>query len=117
MNFHSYGQLWMSNWGYTDELPADYTQQNELSSAAVNAIKGVHGTAFDFGPISTTIYPASGSSADYTYGVCGVKYSYGAELRDTGKYGFLLPANQIVPSGEEMFAGMAAMAAYIKLNP
>lgn len=107
----------MSNWGYTDELPPDYQQQNELSKAVVDAIFSVHGTKFDYGPISTIIYPASGSSADYTYAVCGVKYSYGAELRDTGEYGFLLPADQIIPSGEETFAGIVAMGKYIANNP
>jgi len=30
-----------------------------------------------------------------------VTYSYALELRDTGRYGFMLPANQIRPSGEE----------------
>jgi len=117
VNFHSYSQLWMSPWGWTDAYPADYEQQNALSAAVAKAIFSVHGTRYEYGPISTTIYPASGSSADYTYGVCGIKYSYGAELRDTGRYGFLLPADQIVPSGEETLAGIIAMANFIKANP
>lgn len=117
INFHSYAQLWMSNWGYTDAKSPDYDKQNGLSAVATAAIKAVYGTEYEYGPISTTIYPASGSSADYTYGVCGVKYSYGVELRDTGKYGFLLPADQIVPSGVETLAGIYAMANYIKQNP
>jgi len=117
VNFHAYSQLWMSPWGWTDALPADYTKQNGLSASVTKAITAVHGTKFEYGPISTTIYPASGSSADYTYGVCGIKYSYGVELRDTGRYGFLLPADQIVPSGEEILAGVVAMANYIKANP
>lgn len=117
VNFHAYSQLWMSNWGYTDLLPADYQDQNALSAQAVAAIKGVHGKVYDYGPIATTIYPASGSSADYTYGVCGVKYSYGVELRDTGQYGFLLPPDQIIPSGEEVFASVVAMANYVKAHP
>lgn len=29
------------------------------------------------------------------------------ELRDTGRYGFVLPAAQIKPSAEEMWAGLA----------
>jgi len=29
------------------------------------------------------------------------------ELRDTGNYGFVLPANQILPSAEEAWAGLA----------
>lgn len=95
----------------------DYDQQNALSGVAVAALKSVHGTNFDYGPIATIIYPASGSSADYTYGQCGVKYSYGVELRDTGEYGFLLPPDQIIPSGEEVFASVVAMAGFIKANP
>eukprot|EP01136_Pigoraptor_vietnamica_P018372 Opistho-1_new@5357 len=113
INFHSYSQLWMSPWGYTSDKPKDYAIQNQLSQAATNAIKAVHGTAFQFGPISTTIYPASGSSADWTYAEVGAKFSYGVELRDTGKSGFLLPANQIVPSGEEILPAILIMADYI----
>ena len=43
---------------------------------------------------------------DYTYEILGVKFSYGVELRDTGEYGFLLPEDQIIPTGEENFAAM-----------
>ena len=43
----------------------------------------------------------SGSSSDYTYGVLGIKYSFGVELRDTGEHGFLLPPEQIIPTAEE----------------
>lgn len=117
INFHAYSQLWMSPWGYTDALPADYADQNALSAAAVKAIKSSSGLDYGYGPIATTIYPASGSSADYTYGVCGVKYSYGVELRDTGKYGFLLPPDQIVPSGQEIYAAVVAMGQYIVAHP
>lgn len=116
VNFHSYSQEWMSPWGYTDDLPVDYETQNGLSKAATEAIKSVHDKDYIYGPIATTIYPASGSSADFTYGVCGVVYSYGVELRDTGRYGFLLPADQIVPSGEEIYAGVVAMGDWIAAN-
>jgi hypothetical protein len=79
-------------------------------------MKAVHGKVYDYGPIATTIYPASGSSADYTYGVCGIIYSYGVELRDTGEFGFLLPSAEIVPQGEEVYAGILAMADYINTH-
>jgi hypothetical protein len=116
INFHSYSQLWMSPWGYTADLPPDYATQDAGSQAAVAALEAVHGTKYEYGPISTTIYPASGSSADYTYGVCNVTYSYGVELRDTGRYGFLLPPDQIVPSGEETWAAVIALAQVIISN-
>lgn len=115
VNFHSYSQLFMSAWGYTYSLPpaADYNKQVNLGKAVVAAIKGVHGTVFQSGPIASTIYQASGVMSDHIYGAYGVVYSYSAELRDTGKYGFLLPADQIVPSGEEIFAGIQVMASTI----
>jgi len=113
INFHSYSQLWMSPWGYTSAKAPDYSVQNAAAKAAVTALEAVHGTRYEYGPISTTIYPASGSSADYTYGVCGVLFSYGVELRDTGAHGFVLPADQIVPTGEETFEGIKALGQYM----
>jgi len=110
INFHSYGQLWMSPWGYTEDLPKDYQIQNTLSGRCSAAIAAVYGTEYQYGPIATTIYPASGSSADYTYGVANIVYSYGVELRDTGDYGFLLPEDQIVPSGIETYAAIKVWA-------
>ena len=53
--------------------------------------------------------PASGGSEDWTYGELGVKYSFSVELRDEGQYGFLLPADQIIPTGEETFEGLKAL--------
>jgi len=112
INFHSYSQLWMSPWGYTADLPKDYSVQNSLSEKCAAAIAaGGYNTKYEYGPIATTIYPASGSSADYTYGLSDVLYSYGVELRDTGEYGFLLPPDQIVPSGIETYAAVKLWAA------
>lgn len=53
--------------------------------------------------------PASGASEDYGYGSLGVVYSYVVELRDTGRYGFLLPPSLIKPTAEEIYAGMKAL--------
>ncbi|KAA0187622.1 hypothetical protein HAZT_HAZT000347 [Hyalella azteca] len=75
---HSYSQYWMFPYGYTTDRPADY---DEL------------------------VYVASGGSVDYTYETLGITYSFAVELRDQGQYGFLLPADQIIPTAEEFFAG------------
>jgi len=108
--FHAYSQLWMTPWGYTVARPTDYAAQNALSRACVTALTAVHGTQFVYGPIATTIYVASGSSVDWAYGILRVVYSATPELRDLGKYGFLLPPDQIIPSGEETFAALLVYA-------
>lgn len=73
---------------------------------AVNAIQSVHGTSFNYGPICSTIYQVAGSSVDYVNDVTKADYTFTVELRDTGRYGFVLPPNQILPSGEESYAGV-----------
>lgn len=52
---------------------------------------------------------ASGGSEDWTYGNLNVIYSFSVELRDEGRYGFLLPKDQIIPTGEETFEGLKAL--------
>lgn len=78
------------------------------------AIRAVHGVRFDYGPICSTIYQATGSSVDYAADVVGADYTFTSELRDTGAYGFVLPAAQILPSGEEAFAGVGYLLANMK---
>jgi hypothetical protein len=56
---------------------------------------------------------ASGGSADWALGAAGVPYSYSVELRDTGRYGFLLPRELILPTAEEIWEFHAAIANYI----
>ena len=77
-----------------------------LTNGAIAAVKAVHGTTFTGGPICNTIYQVSGDSVDYAYESAKAAYSMTVELRDTGNYGFVLPANQILPSGEETWAGL-----------
>jgi len=119
INFHSYSQLYMGPWSYTYTLPPkpDLDTQAELGKAAVAAIKATHGVTYKYGPGAATIYPASGDISDYNYGATKVLYAYCVELRDTGRYGFLLPPEQIIPTGEEIFASAVVMGNYILAHP
>ncbi|KAK5995388.1 Metallocarboxypeptidase A-like protein [Cladobotryum mycophilum] len=115
IDYHSYSQLFMTPYGYScSALPANNNEYQKLANGAVAAIKAVHGVSFQAGPICSTIYPATGSSVDYTADVVKADYVFTSELRDTGRYGFVLPANQIVPSGEEAFAGVKYLLENVK---
>jgi len=106
-SIHSYAQLWMYPFGWTTNLPDNVDQLDSLAATGVSALTAVHGTKYDYGPIAVTIYPASGSTVDYGYDN-GVLLGFALELRDTGRYGFNLPADQITPTGEETWAGIIA---------
>jgi len=57
--------------------------------------------------------PGAGGSDDWAKGLGGFKYSYTVEVRDTGRYGFLLPKEQIIPTAEETWAALQVMARFI----
>lgn len=101
-SYHSYSQLVMSPYGYTNTLPADHSTFMEMNAAMAAAILAVHGVSYNYGPIYSTIYQASGNDVDWYYDVEGI-FSFVTELRDTGYYGFELPPAQIIPNCEEIF--------------
>ncbi|KAG8180463.1 hypothetical protein JTE90_001996 [Oedothorax gibbosus] len=111
---HSYSQLWLTPWGWTSALPPHYDDMIKVAKEAVKALSEVHGTKYRVGSSTNLLYVATGGADDWAHGVAGIKYSYTLELRDTGKHGFLLPAEQILPTGEETWAGVKAMAKAIK---
>lgn len=117
LDVHAFSQFWMWPYGYTKDFSGAESDMKRCGEAAVAALKAVHGKSFRAGTIARTIYQASGSSVDWTYDVLGIKYSYALELRDTGKYGFLLPADQIMPTAEEFLAGLEGMAECILAPP
>lgn len=52
---------------------------------------------------SSVIGVAAGSTDDWAKHI-GIKYSYTVELRDRGRYGFVLPAELIVDTAKEATA-------------
>ena len=110
IDWHSYGQYILSPWGYTcDILPQDNSEHQSLMQRTAAAIKASKGKTFAYGPSCATLYATTGDSTDYLHGPGRSDYSITIELRDQGSAGFVLPANQILPSGEEQWAGMKVM--------
>ncbi|XP_053111758.1 carboxypeptidase A2-like isoform X2 [Hemicordylus capensis] len=116
ISVHSYSQLLMFPFGYKCSNPKDYNELEYVGKAASNALSSLYGTRFKVGPICSVIYQASGGSIDWTYDY-GIKYSFAFELRDTGRYGFLLPANQIVPTAQETWLALMTIFEHVRDHP
>lgn len=58
--------------------------------------------------------PASGGSIDWVKGNLSTPYTYVWELRDSGRYGFLLPANQIIDTSEETLNSVVVILQHAK---
>ncbi|KAI8627767.1 hypothetical protein F5Y19DRAFT_465677 [Xylariaceae sp. FL1651] len=67
-------------------------------------------------PVRTRIEAKGGSAIDYIYHEIGAHYSYQIKLRDTGSYGFLLPSDDIVPTGDEVFQAMKYLGDHLLGN-
>ena len=106
VDLRSYGQTISAPFSYScKRLPKDAEDQAEAMFGAARAIKDVHDVHFEEGTLCNNLYAAPGNIIDWMYKRADVKYSYSVHLRDTGTWGFDLPAKLIRPVGEET-AGM-----------
>jgi len=106
MTFHSYAQLWLLPWGYTGGVyPEDYAEQLSLGQASIAALRAVHGTIYETGQGADMLYGVGGASDDWAKDH-GIKYTATIEMRDTGRYGFVLPPTQIIPNAQEIWAAL-----------
>uniref|UniRef100_A0A669QAU2 Peptidase M14 domain-containing protein n=1 Tax=Phasianus colchicus TaxID=9054 RepID=A0A669QAU2_PHACC len=116
VSIHSYSQMLMFPYGYKRTPAPDHEELNELAKKAVNDLAAVYGTEYTYGSIADTIYLAAGTTVDWAY-ENGVKYSYTFELRDTGRYGFLLPSSQIIPTATETWPALLDILVHIQQHP
>ncbi|XP_033019131.1 carboxypeptidase A2-like [Lacerta agilis] len=117
ISIHSYSQLLMFPYGYNCTAAVkDYEELDALGKKAADALASLYGTLYKVGPICNIIYQASGGSIDWTYDQ-GIKYSFGLELRDTGRYGFLLPASQIIPTAQETWLALKTIMEHVRDHP
>ena len=59
---------------------------------------------------------AAGGADDWAHGVVGVPYVYTVELRDKGRHGFMLPRQQIIPTGEETWDAVKSITEEIRIS-
>jgi len=104
-DFHAFGELYMRPWGYTTAAPADEARFAAIGDAAAVRINSVRRRNYRSGRIAVIIYVASGSTADWFYGVHKT-YAYALELGT----GFVMPTSEIRPVGIENFEGVKVYA-------
>lgn len=89
-------------------MPPDYADLEMIGKQMAASIKKAGGanSVYTVGNSATTLYAASGGSDDWAKAILKIKYAYTIELRDTGKYGFVLPARYITPTAKEALAAV-----------
>lgn len=118
LDFHSYSQQVLYPYSYSCVAdPPSLENLEELGMGLAKAIRISSGEQYGVasaceGAVSSKLAAAGGmlriedrggSAIDWFYHEMRVRYSYQIKLRDTGSYGFLLPKENIVPTGEEAF--------------
>jgi extracellular matrix protein 14 len=118
LDLHSYSQQVLYPYSYSCSTdPPSLENLEELGMGLAKAIRISSGEQYGVasaceGAVSSKLVGAGrvsrmetggGSAIDWFYHEMRVRYSYQIKLRDTGSYGFLLPKDNIVPTGEEAF--------------
>ncbi|KAM9854103.1 carboxypeptidase A2-like [Aulostomus maculatus] len=116
ISVHAYSQLLMYPYGHSCKNVPHQPELDSVGRAAVQKLSSLHGTRYKVGSICKIIYQASGGSIDWSYDM-GIKHSYAFELRDTGRYGFILPANQIIPTASETWLALKHIMEYVRDHP
>ncbi|EOA83417.1 putative metallocarboxypeptidase ecm14 [Exserohilum turcicum] len=129
LDLHSYSQQILYPYSYScNEEPPAIEDLEELALGLAKAIRvsrkgqtykvtsaceGNVALANNKKTVLPRIESAGGSALDFFYHEMKVKYSYQVKLRDTGSYGFLLPKENIIPTGEEMLDALLYFGRYI----
>ncbi|XP_051866624.1 carboxypeptidase O-like [Pristis pectinata] len=112
LTIHSYGQLILTPYGYTNSTSSNHEELMNVGLKAADALYQVHGTKIKVGPTFQTLYYAAGTSCDWAADL-GINFSYLFELRDNGTYHFLLPEEQIQPCCEETMVAVTTIIKHI----
>ncbi|KAL6709267.1 hypothetical protein ACN47E_001674 [Coniothyrium glycines] len=110
VDFHSYGQLILTPYGYTcDPLPESLPRMLQVAGGTARAMEAAstRNSTYEFGPGCQILYFSTGNSRDHHYGVYGANHSWTMELspQDQAGGGFVLPPEQIWPVVKEQWAG------------
>ncbi|XP_048196546.1 carboxypeptidase B2 [Perognathus longimembris pacificus] len=116
ITMHSYSQQILFPYSYNNSKSKDHEELSLVASEAVRAIETINkNIKYKHGRGAETLYLAPGGSDDWIYDL-GIKYSFTIELRDKGRYGFLLPERFIKPTCVEALAAVSKIAWHVMTN-
>lgn len=130
IDLHSYSQQILFPYAYTCDIePPNLEKMQELALGLAKSIRLFSGEAYSVSPACQGAVPetrsgtnglriesSGGTAIDWFYHELGAHYSYQIKLRDTGSYGFLLPADQIIPTGEEILHAIKYLGDFLQGN-
>eukprot|EP00735_Rhodelphis_limneticus_P009228 TRINITY_DN2623_c0_g1::TRINITY_DN2623_c0_g1_i1::g.25957::m.25957 TRINITY_DN2623_c0_g1::TRINITY_DN2623_c0_g1_i1::g.25957 ORF type:complete len:457 (+),score=181.89,sp/P00731/CBPA1_RAT/34.70/7e-69,Peptidase_M14/PF00246.19/8.6e-67,Propep_M14/PF02244.11/1.3e-09,Propep_M14/PF02244.11/1.7e+03 TRINITY_DN2623_c0_g1_i1:37-1371(+) len=120
VDLHSYGQLLLRPYGWcmpSQEVPPNETDLKNLGQKMKDTIKAYSGMTYT-SEHAAELYIATGGADDWMYAsLTNSNMAFTFELRDTGRYGFSLPADQLIPTGEEIFRAFLDLAEFVKSKP
>lgn len=111
IDLHTYSQLILGPWGYSETItPPREAELRLVQEDMESTMNDTHGVIYQAGlGVDQLLYTADGTCPDWVFGELNAQ-SWTYELRDTGFFGFELPANQIIPTATEAFAGIKRLA-------
>lgn len=135
-DLHSYSQEILYPYSYTcDRMPHNLEDLEEVATGLAKAFRLTSGHYYSIDsacegsvalntPVSlknsdrvtTSLEESGGSALDFIYQEMQVKYAFQIKLRDTGSYGFLLPKENIVPTGLETFSAVLGFGRWLLGN-
>lgn len=118
ISLHAYSRMWLYPFGIGITSPVDEKLQRYAKIGVENLRKASRGESGDessappewrYGRAMDVMYNAGGISIDWAHKDVGIDLVYAIELRDSGKYGFLIPDDQIEPAFREVWSGLSAV--------
>jgi hypothetical protein len=130
IDLHSYAQLILRPYGWTTSPAPDEAALSSVGEQFARDIKATTGETYA-SKRSIELYAMAGGVTDWWYsmapqekaraGIPGPRpYAYCIELRPAKAFsflGFILPTSEIIPTGQEIYAGLLHFSETIYANP